>query len=152
MRLAEAGFKLKKFVTNSDELHFRVKANEQTTQKQDPAVGINPFFYPLGVISPVTVLFKMFFQCLCEVRVGWDAPFSGDLLREWNKLLSLRTRIFGDSLMLLSRLSQIRPVADLEIQKGGFNHWRAKRSRKFLGCHAHFRSRWKSKLNILKQL
>ena len=85
MRLAEAGFKLKKFVTNSDELHFRVKANEQTTQKQDPAVGINPFFYPLGVISPVTVLFKMFFQCLCQVRVGWDAPFSGDLLREWNK-------------------------------------------------------------------
>ena len=32
-------------------------------------------------------------------------------------------------------------VADLEIQKEGFS--------KFLGCHAHFRSRWKSKLNIL---
>ena len=30
-------------------------------------------------------------------------------------------------------------VADLEIQKGGFSHWRAKRARKFLGCHAHFR-------------
>ena len=43
-------------------------------------------------------------------------------------------------------------VADLEIQKGGFSHWRAKRVRKFLGCHAHFRSRWKSKLNISKQL
>ena len=44
------------------------------------------------------------------------------------------------------------PVADLEIQKGGFSHWRAKRARKFLGCHAHIRSRWKSKLNISKQL
>jgi len=43
-------------------------------------------------------------------------------------------------------------VADLEIQKGGFSHWRAKRAGKFLGCHTHFRSRWKSKLNISKQL
>ena len=43
-------------------------------------------------------------------------------------------------------------VADLEIQNGGFSHWRAKRVRKFLGCHAHFRSRWKSELNISKQL
>ena len=43
-------------------------------------------------------------------------------------------------------------VADLEIQKGRFSHWRAKRGRKFLGCHAHFRSRWKSELNISKQL
>ena len=43
-------------------------------------------------------------------------------------------------------------VADLEIQKGGFSRWRAKRACKFLGCHAHFQSRWKSKLNISKQL
>ena len=43
-------------------------------------------------------------------------------------------------------------VADLEIQKGGFSHWRAKRAGKVLGCHAHFRSRWKSELNISKQL
>ena len=32
-------------------------------------------------------------------------------------------------------------VADLEIEKGGFSHWRAKRAGHFLGCHAHFRSR-----------
>ena len=49
-------------------------------------------------------------------------------------------------------LRSIATVADLDIQKGGFSHWRAKRVRKFLGCHAHFRSRWKSKMNISKQL
>jgi len=38
------------------------------------------------------------------------------------------------------------------ILKGGFCHWRAKRSGKFLGCHTHFRSCWKFKLNISKQL
>ena len=32
-------------------------------------------------------------------------------------------------------------VADLEIQQGGFSCWCAKRSRKFLGRHAHFPSR-----------
>ena len=46
----------------------------------------------------------------------------------------------------------ILPVADLEIQKGGFSHWHAKPTCKFLDSHAHFRSRWKSKLNISKQL
>ena len=28
--------------------------------------------------------------------------------------------------------------------RGGLSHWRTKRARKFLGCHAHFQSRWKS--------
>jgi len=32
-------------------------------------------------------------------------------------------------------------VADLEIQNGGFSHWRSKRTENFLGYHAHFRSR-----------
>lgn len=30
----------------------------------------------------------MFFQCLCETGVGWDTPLTGDLLREWSRLLS----------------------------------------------------------------
>ena len=46
------------------------------------------FFDQLGVASPVTILFKMFFQRLCEARVGWDALLTGDLLREWDQLLS----------------------------------------------------------------
>ena len=41
--------------------------------------------------------------------------------------------------MLLCQVLPVLSVADLEIQKGGFSHWRAKRARKFLGCHAHFR-------------
>ena len=46
------------------------------------------FFDPLGVVSPVTVMFKMFFQTLCENKLGWDEPLTGDLLLEWNKLKS----------------------------------------------------------------
>ena len=149
-RLAEAGFKLRKFVTNSEELRCRVDANEQTVEKQTKAVNVKEedqsyakdslgtksvdadrghkilgvqwdfmqdtftfnigdvshymenseptkrnvvsmtarFFDPLGVVSPVTVMFKMFFQCLCEAGIGWDAPLTGDLLKEWRRLLA----------------------------------------------------------------
>ena len=29
------------------------------------------FFDPLGVLSPVTVGFKVFFQALCKEKIGW---------------------------------------------------------------------------------
>ena len=54
--------------------------------------------------------------------------------------------------LCVEKSSELCTVADLEIQNGGFSHWRAKRVRKFFGCHTHFWSRWKSELNISKQL
>ena len=128
LRLAEAGFKLRKFVTNSDELRCQVNANEQTAEKQDTAVSVeeedqsyargslgtksdevegrhkilgvqwdfmqDTFTFNIGDVSHYmedsepTKRNVMFFQCLCEARVGWDDPLTGDLLREWNQLLS----------------------------------------------------------------
>ena len=44
------------------------------------------FFDPLGVVSHVTILFKTFAQGLCEAKVGWDEPFVGDFLRQWEYL------------------------------------------------------------------
>jgi len=43
-------------------------------------------------------------------------------------------------------------VADLEIQKGGVQLLAREARPQFFGCHAHFRSRWKSELYISKQL
>ena len=148
-RLAEAGFTLRKFVTNSEELRQKIESNEglhsasTSTQTQDEdlsyantslggcaaeapeeihkilgvawdpmqdvlvfdlkevarhIVSLQPtkrnvvgmtarFFDPLGVLSPVTVRFKMFFQTLCEEKIGWDDPFSEELLAKWNRLL-----------------------------------------------------------------
>ena len=60
--------------------------------------------------------------------------------------------IFDTQQVYKKKSSKTNSVADLEIQKGGFSHWRAKRARKFLGCHAHFWSRWKSELNSSKEL
>ena len=36
------------------------------------------FFDPLRIISLVIVLFKMFFQDLCESQIDWDEPLSGE--------------------------------------------------------------------------
>ncbi len=40
------------------------------------------FFDPLGVVAPITILFKIFAQKLCEARVGWDEALSGRLLED----------------------------------------------------------------------
>ena len=151
LRLATAGFKLRKFITNSeelrqliqgDELSSSVRMGEPTHAEEDQSyakssLGIKTeerpgiskvlgvqwdvtrdeflldigevvsatedceptkrsvvsisakFFDPLGVVSPVTILFKMFCQQLCEAKVSWDEPLSGPHLENWNHLLMM---------------------------------------------------------------
>ena len=46
------------------------------------------FFDPFGIVSPVTVLFKIFTQELCEA-VKWDEALTNDLLVQWKRLLMM---------------------------------------------------------------
>ena len=46
------------------------------------------FFDPLGVVTPITIQFKIFFQQLCEARVKWDDPLEADLRQKWDQLQS----------------------------------------------------------------
>ena len=148
LRLATAGFKLRKFTTNSVELRSLIEKDEDPPAKQkdklhteedqtyaktslgvkgDDRPGITKvlgvqwnvpldqlqfdmadlmhtmealeptkrnlvsvtakLFDPLGVVSPVIVLFKMFWQQLCEAKVGWDDPLSDEFLKKWSQLL-----------------------------------------------------------------
>ena len=138
LRLAQAGFKLRKFVTNSEELRQLIRLNEhselttggeihrmlgvewkftddnllfnienvtRTMMTAEPTkrsvVSMTAkFFDPLGIISPVIVLFKMFFQDLCESRIDWDEPLSGDLLNKWNQL---RSAVSGSTIIVVPR-------------------------------------------------
>ena len=142
LRLAEASFNLRKFESNSSELHRRIQENERkpcrdsspeslnepSLSSGDPeqelivrqvmGVDWNPvddhlifdisdiarlmrevhptkrntvslatrFYDPLGVISPLTVRFKLLFQQLCERKLDWDEPLTGELLTEWESL------------------------------------------------------------------
>ena len=44
------------------------------------------FYDPLRFLSPV-IEFKLFFQELCKMKIGWDDLFNGDLLKTCFKLL-----------------------------------------------------------------
>ena len=148
-RLAEAGFNLRKFVSNSDHLRERIHQNEhssnstttQNPREEDmsyaksslntPVMGDDPethrilgvqwnylrdefvfdisevhrrmvsmeptkrnvvgmsarFFDPLGIMSPITVMFKVFFQRLCKSKLDWDEPLPAGLDSECDRLV-----------------------------------------------------------------
>ena len=149
VRLAEGGFTLRKFITNSGSLRRRIDQNEKSFESittQNPKVedmtyakssltasitrdqpethrilgvqwnymsdkfvfdiskvhchmvSMEPtkrnvvsmsarFFDPLGIMSPVTVLLKIFFQTLCESKIDWDEPLPSDLQLGWDQLV-----------------------------------------------------------------
>lgn len=78
--------------TTHDDFQFDMKKVANAMEGSDPtkrsAVGATAkFFDPLGIVSPVTILFKMFAQQLCGAKVSWDEPLTGDLLKQWKCLL-----------------------------------------------------------------
>ena len=72
------------FVLSIEEVACQMKKAEPTRQN---AVSLSAhFFDPIGIVSPVIVLFKIFYQQLCAAHVGWDEPLKSDLLKGWKSL------------------------------------------------------------------
>ena len=46
------------------------------------------FYDPFGLLSPIIIEFNLFFQELCKMKIGWDDPLNGNLLKTWHKLLN----------------------------------------------------------------
>ena len=42
---------------------------------------------PLGLIQPVIIEFKLFFQKLCKEKLDWDTQLPDELLKEWQSLV-----------------------------------------------------------------
>ena len=63
---------------------------------------LSRFFNPLGILFPVTIPFKMFFQQLCEARVGWDDLLTGNQLKGMDSTICCASRSWvpGDSSVL----------------------------------------------------
>lgn len=45
------------------------------------------FYDPLGYISPIIIQMKLLFQSLCDNRMDWDTPLTGELRKKWLKLI-----------------------------------------------------------------
>jgi len=80
----------------NDDFQFDIGEVTAAMEGSDPTKrsvvrAMAKFFDPLGIVSPVTVLFKMFAQQLCEAKVDWDEPLTGELLKQWKDLLAVLT-------------------------------------------------------------
>ena len=74
------------FTFNVDDIACLAKELEPTKRHIVSIVG--RFYDPLGFLSPVVVQFKMLFQQLCDSKLDWDQPLTGELLCKWRSLIS----------------------------------------------------------------
>ena len=65
-----------------------IAAKDLTPTRRNVVSVVGRFYDPMGVLSPVVIQFKIF-QQLCESRVEWDQPISGELLSKWQSLVSM---------------------------------------------------------------
>ena len=78
-------------LTNTTSL---AKGADSTTRS---VISIASKFYdPLGVLSPITVQFKVLFQELCKDKIDWDDPLEGHCKTTWQRLVT--------------QLEEVRPI------------------------------------------
>ena len=94
-------------------------AKQIEQSKRQVVSTVSCFYDPLGILSPVTLLFKVYFQKLCKAEVTWDQPLQGDLLQEWDKLV---TGLEDARLVRVPKCYQTlrEPHGELQVQLYGF--------------------------------
>ena len=77
----------------SDKFSFSFKVLAAVAAKIEPTKQsvvsfVSRFYDPLGLVTPVTIRFKVFIQTLCETTTTWDQQLIGRLLHQWQCLVS----------------------------------------------------------------
>ncbi|XP_057292560.1 uncharacterized protein LOC130621273 [Hydractinia symbiolongicarpus] len=81
--------------TANDEMEIDLSRQKQLAQsdvlltKRNILKIIASIYDPVGLVSPLVVPFKVFFQKLCTTVNDWDTEVSGELKDEWNSLIEL---------------------------------------------------------------
>ena len=70
-----------------DPREIYILAKEIHPSKGTVASTIGKFYDSLGITSPIITPFKVFLQRFCVVKVTWDEPLTGNLLKEWEELI-----------------------------------------------------------------
>ncbi|XP_065892443.1 uncharacterized protein [Dysidea avara] len=61
--------------------------------KRDVLHTVAGIFDPLGLITPVTYYGRVFLQTLWKLDISWDDPLPDNLVKDWNRVLSVLTSI-----------------------------------------------------------
>ena len=61
--------------------------------KRNVIKAIASIYDPLGLLNPIVVQMKTFFQRLCSAKYGWDDLITNDYLEEWNELVKFLSAI-----------------------------------------------------------
>ncbi|XP_057292350.1 uncharacterized protein LOC130615087 [Hydractinia symbiolongicarpus] len=81
--------------TANDEMEIDLSRQKQLAQsdvlltKRNILKIIASIYDPVGLVSPLVVPFKVFFQKLCTTVNDWDTEVSEELKDEWNSLIQL---------------------------------------------------------------
>uniref|UniRef100_A0A1X7SND0 Reverse transcriptase domain-containing protein n=1 Tax=Amphimedon queenslandica TaxID=400682 RepID=A0A1X7SND0_AMPQE len=65
-----------------------LEAHSVNPTKRSIVSIVGKFYDPLGILSPVTIRFKILFQELCREKRDWDEPITGPLLTRWHMLIN----------------------------------------------------------------
>ena len=65
-----------------------VKRFKENATKRQVIQAIASIYDPLGLVNPVIVKFKIFFQTLCKIKLDWDDLLPEELQNEWCGLIN----------------------------------------------------------------
>ena len=74
----------------SDAIFFFLRRPPKTVYEYyetDSATSNGQYLCPLGLIQPVIIEFKLFFQKLYKEKLDWDTQIPDELLKEWQSLV-----------------------------------------------------------------
>ena len=108
--------------------------------KRNVIKAIASIYDPLGLLNPIVVQMKTFFQRLCSANYGWDDLITNDYLEEWNELVkSLSAIEFVSVPRLYCYYNTNDPVVTIEL------HGFCDASMKAYGCCVYLRFAHRSK-------
>ena len=72
--------------TERDLFIFKFEPCYSPVSKRDILKATARFYDPLGLLGPITVLFKILLQSVCKSQVSWDDPLNPDIAKQWQVL------------------------------------------------------------------